>query len=156
MGKYCDRVASANGIVRWSDKPSDAGLDAEHVKEIPGNDLGVSAFRDAIHHHLYRGARPRRQTLERPGAAHLFVQRIRKDGLIAVVGRAARQVWGFGMKHDEPLRLVYRQRSQQHLVEQRKDRGICGNAKSKRSYGQAEEGRSPAQASKHKKQVGLH
>src|SRR5204863_76604 len=35
-------------------------------------------------------------------------------------------------------------------------RGICGNAKSKRSYGQAEEGRSPAQASKGEKEVRLH
>ena len=125
-------------VVGRSDQPAQGRLQAEHLEVAAGHEHAVGVERlPAIRQ--VRAERPVRGHAREHGLRLLEIaeHRITEDRLRAagVVARLGSRLRAGRRQVDQPPRVLHRQGPEQHLVEQREDRGIRANAKPQRDDG---------------------
>ena len=142
-GDGAARAAAARlGIIRGREQSAVGRANAEHVEVGAGGVLAAHPLRHAVDRHLEHPRVERRDTREEAVviAEHLEA-RIRR------AAAAARLPAGV-VDEEQVLRIVDRQRLEQHRVDEREDRRVGADPESERQQGDERECRRPAQEPK--------
>jgi hypothetical protein len=150
MAQHDDRMGARHAVVILRQQAADSRPHAQHVEEVSGNHLRAGALGLAVIGEADGSAGTRDHTAEDLSAvAQIPVHRIRKDGL-HVVARTAAAALAIGVKNDKARRIRYRQITEHHLAQERKNRRVRADTERQRQYGDDREDRAAAQRSEPK------